>query len=91
MTLDAETTDRAGDVNARLVRSWMIREGVADGPLPSLRDVSLDEAISASKEVAARAPERLPSGGVSIMCHVEPTRVPRLYAWAIIQGVHANG
>jgi hypothetical protein len=86
-----QTTDRAAEVNGRLVRAWMIREGLDAGPVPSLRDVSLAEAIAASETVTARQSEQLPTGESLLTCHVEPSRVPRLYAWTILHEVNPNG
>lgn len=79
------TPCRAIDINRRLVATYMLRERITDGVIPDLSDVSLTEAIEASKLVAAMEPQTDPERpGVKILtCHVEPTRVHVLWFWAM--------
>lgn len=83
--LDQTTMDtaKAFEINSLIVRAWMVREQLSAGPVPDLCGVSLSDAIEASRIVAATPPERNASGGHTLTCHVEPMRIPRLYAWAI--------
>lgn len=78
------TPDRAFEINRMIVRAYMVREGLSDDAMPpDLSGVSLAEAIEASKIVAATPPMPLKGGGYTMPCHVEPTRIGPLYAWAI--------
>jgi hypothetical protein len=77
-------TARAVDINDRLVRAHMVRDGLSDRPMPDLSDVSLRDAIEASIIAASLPPARTPDGrGTIHTCHVEPTRVVHLLAWAL--------
>jgi hypothetical protein len=80
------TPERAREVNALTVRAWMVQQGLHDGPVPSLRGVTLDDAVAASRMMAGGlGRERRADGGTTLHCHVDETRIPRLYAWAILQ------
>lgn len=79
------TPARALDINKRLVFAYMLRERICDGVVPDLSDTSLTDAIEASRMVAAMGPRPDPERpGIQIhTCHVEPTRVHRLWFWAL--------
>ena len=80
------TNLRAYDINNRLVAAYMVREGLTDKPLPVLADVTLTDAIEASRIMAGDAGSvRQPDGGTEFVCVVAPSRVPGLLAWAIGQ------
>ena len=80
------TPEQAREVNALTVEAWTVQQGLSDGPAPSLRGVSLDEALEASRMMAGGLGRtQRPDGGTSFQCHVDETRIPRLYAWAILQ------
>lgn len=81
------TPERALNINERLVAAYMIRERICEGTVPDLSDVSLTEAIEASKIVAEMGPRSDPERpDVKILtCHVEPTRVHLLWFWAMRQ------
>lgn len=76
--------DRAIEINERLVMAYMVREKLSDRPLPDLTDVSLTEAIEASKIIEGMEPREDPDhpGHKIYSCHVEPTRVHQLWFWA---------
>lgn len=80
---DAMALDRAFEINSMVVGAWMVRSGFSDDAVPDLSQVTLAEAIQASGIVAAAPPTPRPQGGVTLTCHVEPSRIPHLYAWAI--------
>jgi hypothetical protein len=79
------TPERALDINARLVTSWMFRERIQDGIAPDLSDVSLNDAIEASKMVAAMGaiPNPDKPGFNTFRCFVAPTRVHLVWFWAL--------
>lgn len=79
------TPTRAIDINRRLVAAYMIRERIADGPIPGLSDVTMTEAVEASKIVAEMGPETDPErpGWKIHTCHIEPTLVHQLWFWAL--------
>lgn len=86
MTADATepmSQTRAFEINALIVGAWMVRERLSDGAVPDLSSVSLADVIEASLIVAATPPARRDGGGVTLTCHVEPSKIPPLYAWAI--------
>ncbi len=82
MSSDPKTA-RAFEINSLMVGAWMVREGLSDKPLPDLSGVSLNEAIEASKIVSATPPVRNQDGSSTLTCHVELSRIPSLYAWAV--------
>lgn len=76
---------RAFQINASLVTAWMIWNGMERGEVPCLRGISLTDAIEATKLVQADRGMDHSDGTRTITCCVEPTLVPKLYAWAILQ------
>lgn len=76
--------DRAFEINGLVVQAWLVREGLSDKDVPDLSSVSLVEAITASRIVAETPGERLENGSTRLTCHVDPTRIPQLYSWAIV-------
>ena len=98
MDSDNQTTARAFEINKRVVEAWLVREGLSDKLVPDLSDVSLDECIQASEIVRCTPAQANGDGIAKIVCFVEPTRIPQLYAWAIattslarVCQEHANG
>ena len=80
------TPERAREVNDLTVRAWMVQQGLHDGPVPSLRGISLDDAVAASRMMAGGLGRtQHADGSTTFCCHVDATRIPRLYAWAILQ------
>jgi hypothetical protein len=79
------TNERAMDINGRLVLAYMVRERLGDNALPDLSDVSLTEAIEASRIAAEMGPKPDPDrpGWNIHHCHVEPTRVHHLWFWVM--------
>ena len=79
------TPTRALDINARLVAAYVVKERITDGPLPDLSDVSLTEAIEASRIVSEMTGEANPErpGFKTFYTHVAPTRVHTLWFWAM--------
>ncbi|SHK23623.1 hypothetical protein SAMN02745194_04512 [Roseomonas rosea] len=80
------TLDRAKEINSLLTHAWMVWSGIYAGEPPSLQGISLAEAEEASRVIAAHPGERLPCGRVRLTSHVHVSRVPRLYAWAVVRG-----
>lgn len=75
---------RAFEINGLLVAAWMIQNGVSDGKeLPDLSGISLNDAIEATRIVAATPPKPNAQGGHTHTCHVAESRIPLLFAWAI--------
>jgi hypothetical protein len=79
------TLERALDINMRLLKAWMLRERMKNGIVPDLSDVSLTDAIEASKIVAAMKPIPDPDrpGFETYTCTIEPTRVHLVWFWAL--------
>jgi hypothetical protein len=78
------THDRAFEINALIVGARMVRERLSNAPIPDLTGVSLADAIAASAIVEATPGQRQPDGSTRLTCHVDVSRVPRLYAWAVV-------
>lgn len=81
----AVSPDRATDINQRLVTAWMARNQLGDAILPDLSDVSLTEAIEASRIVSERGAQPDPErpGWSVVTCRIEPTRVHETWLWAM--------
>jgi len=77
---------RAEEINGMLVQTWMLREGVVGGAVPSLRDITLADAIEASNLMALHPGERLENGSTSFVCRIDPSLIPLLFAWAVAHG-----
>jgi len=77
--------DRATDINNRLVEAWMVRERISSGALPDLSDVSMTEAIEASRIMGEPTPNPERPGVKVYTTHVEPTRVGWLWLWAMAE------
>ena len=76
------TIERAEDINARLVRAYAIRERIQEGDrVPYMGDVSLEEATRATQMIIARGPVKTTDTTTRLTCNIEPTRLPRLFAW----------
>lgn len=76
---------RAHQINDKLVAAWLVRNGMKRGPVPSFHSVRLADALEATRIVQADPGANNGGGSRTIRCVVEPTAVPRLYAWAILQ------
>lgn len=82
--LTAMSEARAFEINELLVAAWMIQNSYSDSKeLPDLSGISLNEAVEASRIVAAAPPKPNAQGGHTHTCHVAESRIPQLYAWAI--------
>ncbi|RVT91363.1 hypothetical protein EOD42_22170 [Rhodovarius crocodyli] len=80
------TLDQAKEINSRLVQAWMIREGVQEGEVPSFSGIALADAIDASRIMEMHPGERLANGHTRHTCHVDLSRIPQLFAWAVAHG-----
>lgn len=74
---------RARDINARLCTAYFVAEGIMDRPMPDLSDVSLAEALEASRSVAGDIGEVRPDGTTVFTCHVSERAIPCVLAAAI--------
>lgn len=79
------TVQEAKRINDLLVQGWMVREKLTRDAIPSLHTVSLAEAVRASEIMAVQPPTEWADGSMTFHCFVDPTIVPRLYAWIIMQ------
>lgn len=79
------TSERAEQITKILVTAWMVREGILEGRAPSVRGFSLAEAEEASRLIAVHPGIDNGDGSRTILCCVEPSKVARLYAWAVLQ------
>lgn len=76
---------RALDINDRLCQAYFAIHGLAEaGGMPDLSDVSLADALEASRMIAADPTiEIKPDGGKVITCHVAEHAVARTLAAAL--------
>ena len=75
---------RALDINSRLCTAYFVQEGIQDGLMPSLADVSLDEAIEASRMVDEAGGQLNPDGSTTIICHVAERAIRRVYVGVVL-------
>ena len=76
--------ERAKEINGRLSWAYFVVEGLTDQPMPDLSDVSLADAMEATKLVRDAPHENLPDGGQRVECVLEERAIARILAAAII-------
>jgi len=86
-TAGAMSQGRAEQINGRLVNAFVAR--VNGEPPPSFTDITLSECLEATRIMQGH---RIVNADRSstFACTVEPTRIPRLYAWTIVQQAACN-
>jgi hypothetical protein len=78
------TLAQAYEINALIVKAWMIREGIMEAEIPDLRKITLAAAVEAAQIVQGAGPTRHADGTQTLHCVVDPTTIPKVFAWAIV-------
>ena len=74
---------RARDISGRLGEIYHVVHAVKPGPMPSLADVSLREALEATRLVAADRGEVLPNGARRFTCYLPLEKVSLYFACGV--------
>ena len=83
MSTTLMTIDRAIEISRGLCEIYNVVHAVKPGPMPSLADVSLREALEATRLVAAEGGELLPNGSRRFTCYLPLDKVSLYFACGV--------
>jgi hypothetical protein len=78
------SAQRALDINRRLCQAYFVQQGIQGGPMPSLADVSLEEAVLASRMVEEAGGLLNADGSQTYTCHVAQDAIAGVFARVVL-------